>query len=200
RSGMVKQANGYIPPVRLPHRRLHGELAMTRILTAVLVLCLALAATAPAVAAPGDDLRRLPTAQQVDRIEREYAVQSRGRVIPDDQLDYYLAQVQRGWGMDQVHKDPSGSLRGQGSRRWNGAGWSGATLVCSSNDRRRRECHTPFRGRPVLVENISGTRCVEGRNFGGGNGTMWVDDRSEERRVGKGCRSGGSPAQETYER
>src|SRR5690606_5296417 len=116
RSGMVKQANGYIPPVRLPHRRLHGELAMTRILTAVLVLCLALAATAPAVAAPGDDLRRLPTAQQVDRIEREYAVQSRGRVIPDDQLDYYLAQVQRGWGMDQVRKDISGSLRGQGNR------------------------------------------------------------------------------------
>jgi len=149
---------------------------MTRILTAVLVLCLALAATAPAVAAPGDDLRRLPTAQQVDRIEREYAAQSRGRVIPDDQLDYYLAQVQRGWGMDQVRKDISGSLRGQGNRRWNGSSWSGATLVCSSNDRRRRECRTPFRGRPVLVENISGTRCVEGRNFGGGNGTMWVDD------------------------
>ncbi|WP_372017716.1 DUF3011 domain-containing protein [Pseudoxanthomonas sp. 10H] len=58
---------------------------------------------------------------------------------------------------------------------WNGSNWSGQTLICSSTDRRRRECRTPFNGRPALVENISGTRCVEGVNFGGGNGVMWVD-------------------------
>ncbi|WP_338015088.1 DUF3011 domain-containing protein [Pseudoxanthomonas daejeonensis] len=71
---------------------------------------------------------------------------------------------------------------------WNGSNWSGQTLICSSTDRRRRECRTPFNGRPVLVENISGTRCVEGVNFGGGNGVMWVEQgcrgRFAERRGG----------------
>ena len=142
-----------------------------------LALCLGLAATAPASAQhrPGEDLRPLPAARQVELIEREYAAQSRGRAIPDDQLAYYLDQVQGGWGLGQVRQDIGHSLQGRGGRQWNGSSWSGQTLVCSSNDRRRRQCRTPFNGRPVLVENISGTRCVEGRNFGGGGGTMWVD-------------------------
>ena len=52
-------------------------------------------------------------------------------------------------------------------------------MTCSSTDNRRRDCRTPFQGRPVLVENLSNTRCVDGTNFGGGGGTMWVD---------RGCR------------
>ena len=144
----------------------------------VMSLCLALALAPPASArrGPGEDLRPLPAARQVDLIEREYAAQSRGRTIPDDQLAYYLDQVQDGWGMGQVRQDIGHSLQGRGGRHWNGSSWSGQTLVCSSTDRKRRQCRTPFNGRPVLVENISGTRCVEGRNFGGGGGTMWVDD------------------------
>lgn len=167
---------------------------MTRAFPAFLAACLALAAIAPAAARGlGEDLRALPSSQRVLLIEREYASQSGGRTIPDDQLAYYLDRVEDGWGMPEVRGDISGSLRGRDGRRWSGSSWSGATLVCSSNDRRRRECRTPFKGRPVLVENISGTRCIEGRNFGGGGGTMWVDDGCRGRFAeGRGGWSGGN--------
>ena len=55
-------------------------------------------------------------------------------------------------------------------------GWNGPSITCASNDNRRRECDTPFRGRAVLVENISGTRCIEGRNWGSDRGRVWVDN------------------------
>jgi len=59
-------------------------------------------------------------------------------------------------------------------------GYSGQTVTCSSNDNRRNQCATPFSGRPVLVQNLSGTRCVEGNNWGAGRGYVWVD---------RGCRA-----------
>src|SRR5690606_16242384 len=150
---------------------------MNRAISSALALCLGLVAATPAWAqrGPSEDLRPLPAEQRVQLIEREYASQSRGRAIPDDQLAYYLEQVESGWGMGRVRQDIGSSLQGQGGRRWNGSSWTGQPLVCSSTDRKRRQCRTPFNGRPVLVENISGTRCVEDRNFGGGGGTMWVD-------------------------
>ncbi|WP_115560147.1 DUF3011 domain-containing protein [Xanthomonas arboricola] len=55
-------------------------------------------------------------------------------------------------------------------------GFNGPSITCSSNDNRRRECDTPFRGRAALVENISGTRCIEGRNWGSDRGRVWVDN------------------------
>src|SRR5690606_18709360 len=174
-SAWVKRCGRYSPAqTPAPHK----ELRMIRTLPLLaLALCLGLAATAPAQGQhrPGEDLRPLPAARQVELIEREYAAQSRGRAIPDDQLAYYLDQIQGGWGLGQVRQDIGHSLQGRGGRQWNGSSWSGQTLVCSSDERRRRQCRTPFNGRPVLVENISSTRCVEGRNFGGGGGTMWVD-------------------------
>ncbi|WP_428992200.1 DUF3011 domain-containing protein [Pseudoxanthomonas suwonensis] len=87
-----------------------------------------------------------------------------------------------------------GGRPGAGWGGWNGSSWTGQTLTCSSNDRRRRECRTPFNGRPVLVENISGTRCVEGVNFGGGGGVMWVDKGCRGRFAeGRGGWQGGKP-------
>lgn len=61
-------------------------------------------------------------------------------------------------------------------------GWNDGrpVITCSSDNNRRNQCGTPFRGRAVLVENISGTRCVEGNNWGSGNGFVWVD---------RGCRA-----------
>jgi len=59
-------------------------------------------------------------------------------------------------------------------------GYAGQTVTCSSNDNRRNQCATPFSGRPVLVQNLSGTRCVEGSNWGAGRGYVWVD---------RGCRA-----------
>jgi hypothetical protein len=183
--------------------------------TACLALCLGLSvgAAAPAPArspaqspsarayAP-ENLRQLSVPDRVRVIEREYADQSRGRAIPDDQLEFYLDQIDSGWGFSRIKQDIATSLRGQGHQGgnrpgagwggWNGSSWSGQTLICSSNDRRRRECRTPFSGRPVLVENISGTRCVEGVNFGGGGGAMWVDQGCRGRFAeGRGGWSGG---------
>jgi len=54
-------------------------------------------------------------------------------------------------------------------------GYSGQTVTCSSNDNRRNQCSTPFSGRAVLVQNLSGTRCVENRNWSSGRGFVWVD-------------------------
>ena len=158
--------------------------------TALLVLGLAGAATAlpvPAAAqstrayAP-ENLRQLSVSERARVIEREYADQSRGRRIPDDQLEFYLDQVNSGWGFSRIKQDIATSLRGQGGDwdgGWDGSNGSGQTVTCSSTDNRRRDCRTPFQGRPVLVENLSNTRCVDGTNFGGGGGTMWVD---------RGCR------------
>lgn len=146
-----------------------------------------------------ENLRQLSLPDRVRVIEREYADQSRGRQIPDDQLEFYLDQIDSGWGFSRIKQDIATSLRGNHGGRpgagwggWNGSSWTGQTLTCSSNDRRRRECRTPFNGRPVLVENISGTRCIEGRNFGGGGGTMWVDDGCRGRFAeGRGGWNGG---------
>ncbi|MDR1075897.1 MAG: DUF3011 domain-containing protein [Xanthomonadaceae bacterium] len=63
-------------------------------------------------------------------------------------------------------------------------GWSSESVLCYSNNNRRTTCNTPFNGRPSLVQNISGTRCMEGVNFGGGNGTMWVDGGCRGRFIG----------------
>lgn len=73
-------------------------------------------------------------------------------------------------------------------------GWDerGAVVTCSSNDNRRSQCGTPFRGRAVLVENLSGTRCVEGRNWGSGDGYVWVDRGCRGRFVA--ARGGWGPA------
>ncbi len=181
---------------------------MTRSLpAAALALCLAALAifAMPASAqstrayAP-ENLRQLTVPGRVRVIEREYADQSRGRQIPDDQLEFYLGQVNSGWGFSRIRQDIATSLRGPGTGNrpgagwggWNGSSWTGQTLTCSSTDRRRRECRTPFNGRPALVENISGTRCVEGINFGGGGGTMWVDQGCRGRFTeGRGGWSGG---------
>ena len=119
--------------------------------TALLVLGLAGAATAlpvPAAAqstrayAP-ENLRQLSVSERARVIEREYADQSRGRRIPDDQLEFYLDQVDSGWGFSRIQQDIATSLRGGSASSglrpgWNGSNWSGQTLICSSTDHRRR--------------------------------------------------------------
>ncbi|WP_241772682.1 DUF3011 domain-containing protein [Stenotrophomonas pictorum] len=65
---------------------------------------------------------------------------------------------------------------GQGGN-WNG---NAGTIRCESNDNRRRECATGWR-RATLVRQLSKTQCIEGRNWGSGNGTVWVSN---------GCRAG----------
>ena len=54
-------------------------------------------------------------------------------------------------------------------------GYGGNTVTCESQDGSYRECRARFYNAPVLVEQLSSTQCVEGRNWGSrGPGSVWV--------------------------
>lgn len=160
--------------------------AVARILALAALLLLAF----PAFAQPGakayapEDLRRLSVPDRIRVLEKEYAEQARGRQLPDDQLEFYLDQINAGWGFSRIKQDMAESLRGSGSGgvSWRppGGGWQASEVICSSRDRRYTECSTPFRGPAVLSQQISDTDCIEGRTWGQRRGTIWVD---------RGCRA-----------
>lgn len=54
-----------------------------------------------------------------------------------------------------------------------GAG-KGRTIRCESTDNRTRECAAGFRGRAVLVRQLSDSRCVQGRSWGQRGSNIWV--------------------------
>ena len=69
----------------------------------------------------------------------------------------------------------------QAGSGWWGGQQSGYSVTYSSEDNRRRNCAWDRRqGRPVLIENISKTRCQEGYNWGWDGNAIWVD---------RGCRA-----------
>ena len=123
-----------------------------------------------------EDMRSLSRADQERVIRLEYSEQSNGRRIPDDQLRFYIDQINRSnWSFSRIRQDIATSLGGNGG--WNpgpGPGQSGSVL-CESQNNRYRECRTNFRGNAVLSQNISQTRCVEGQNWGSRDGMVWVD-------------------------
>ena len=137
-----------------------------------------------------ENIGSLPVSDQIRVIEKEYREQSRGRQIPDDQLDFYLDQIKYSrWTFSRIKNDIAVSLRGSSNGNWNpppGGNWNPANVICSSNNRRYNECRTPFRGRARLVENISNTQCVEGRNWGSRQNLIWVDDGCRGRFVDSG--------------
>ncbi|KRG77024.1 hypothetical protein ABB28_01195 [Stenotrophomonas chelatiphaga] len=115
-------------------------------------------------------------------IAQEYADQSNGRRIPDDQLQFYLAQVNSGWGFSRIKQDIATSLRGGGGGGGGGHGgnWGGGggqdsgSIRCESQNNRERVCNTGWRN-ARLVRQISGTACVEGRTWGTRDGAVWVN-------------------------
>ena len=123
-----------------------------------------------------ENLRSLSRADQERVIRLEYSEQSNGRRIPDDQLRFYLDQVNRSnWGFSRIKQDIATSLGGNHGG-WNpGPGVPSGAVLCESENNRYRECRTNFRGNAVLVENISRTRCVEGQNWGSRDGMVWVN-------------------------
>lgn len=119
-----------------------------------------------------ENLRQLSQSDRARVIEREYADQSRGRRIPDDQMEFYLDQINSGWSFSQIKQDIATSLRGNGG--WNGGGGNnGGSIRCESNDNRERVCNTGWRG-ATLVRQLSKTQCIEGQNWGSRNGAVWV--------------------------
>ena len=72
-------------------------------------------------------------------------------------------------------------VAGRGGNRPGNHSGNGYNVTCSSDDNRTRTCDWQRRaGRPVLVEQLSRTRCVEGQNWGYNGNAIWVS---------KGCRA-----------
>lgn len=69
--------------------------------------------------------------------------------------------------------------RGGGWGGGHGGNWGGSnySIECSSDDNRLRSCAWDRRqGRPVLIQQLSRTQCVEGRNWGYNGNSLWVND------------------------
>lgn len=125
-----------------------------------------------------EDLSGLAVPDRIRVIEKEYADHSNGRRIPDDQLEFYLDQIESGWRFSQIKQDIAKSLGGgAGGGGWTpgpGTGLPAPEVLCESRNARYVECPTRFRGAAMVTRQMSTTRCVEGVNFGSRPGLVWV--------------------------
>lgn len=128
------------------------------------------AAQVPRAYAP-ERLWDLTPAEQRRVIGNEYADQSGGRRIPEDQMRFYLDQVRMShWTFSQVRNDIATALNGDGGD----GSPQGHTIRCESNDSRQRTCNTPWAGDSELVRQLSNTACVEGQSWSSSPGRVWV--------------------------
>lgn len=162
---------------------------MTLIRSLVLVGCMAgLVVTTPTAAAQQarayapENLRALSVNDRTRVIRQEYAEQARGRQIPDDQLRFYLDQVQQStWTFSQIKSDIATSLGGNGGWRpptpdpGPGPG-TGNSIRCESSDGRSKTCTTPWRANSRLLRQLSSTRCIEGQNWSSRRGQVTVNN------------------------
>lgn len=165
---------------------------MNRLLAAALLL-LCLFAPAPASAQVGtrayapENLRTLSYNDQVRVIRLEYAEQSGGRSIPDDQLRFYIDQVNRSnWGFSRIRQDIGKSLAGSGPRPPLPPDGS-QRIRCESTNNRPRNCPTSWNGPSRLVRQLSDRRCVEGQNWNSQSRSIYVT---------AGCRGEFAPMRE----
>ena len=126
-----------------------------------------------------ENLRSLSVADRTRVIRLEYAEQARGRQLPDDQLRFYLDQVQlSNWTFSQIKSDIATSLGGSGWRPPTNPGpgpGTGNSIRCESNDGRSRTCNTQWQGPSRLLKQLSSARCVEGQTWNSGRGSITVN-------------------------
>src|SRR5580765_7741457 len=169
---------------RIPIHRPEGEVVMVSLLKS-LVFVSALALLVPVTAtaqmqtrayAP-ENLRTLSRNDQIRVISLEYSEQSRGRNIPDDQLRFYLDQVNRSnWTFSQIKNDIARSLTGNGGvGPGPGPGPGTQTIRCESTGNRPNTCRTPWQGQSRLVRQLSNSGCERGRGWDSRNGEVWVN-------------------------
>ena len=154
---------------------------MLRTLSAMLVvLGLLIAVPSPAQAqiqtkayAP-ENLRTLSRQDQERVISLEYSEQSRGRRIPDDQLRFYIDQVNRSnWGFSRIKQDIAQSLAGNGPRP--PVPPIGSQQVrCESTNNRPRTCPTRWNWPSRLVRQLSSNSCIEGQTWSSRPGSVYV--------------------------
>ena len=130
-----------------------------------------------------ENLRTLSYNDQVRVISLEYSEQSNGQRIPDDQLRFYIDQVNRSnWTFSRIKADISQSLAGGG-----GIGpQPGGTIRCESTDGRVRTCRTGWPGYSRLIKQLSKTPCTEGSTWQSRDGNIFVSG---------GCRGEFGPGQ-----
>ena len=114
------------------------------------------------------------TREQVRLIEREYARLHNGRMIPDAQLEYYVDRMDSGWSFNQVSRDMAGYRTNRNGWRPQ-QGYVAREVICSSIDRRYRECRVPCRGTAVITQQLSDASCIKGRTWGQRAGEVWVN-------------------------
>lgn len=74
-----------------------------------------------------------------------------------------------GWG------NGNGNGNGHGGN-WNGQSNNNYSVECSSDSNRMRSCNWDRRqGRPTVVQQLSSTQCIEGRNWGYNGDSLWVN-------------------------
>ncbi|MGG6461857.1 DUF3011 domain-containing protein [Solilutibacter silvestris] len=149
-----------------------------------------------------ENLRTLSRNDQIRVISLEYSEQARGRSIPDDQLRFYLDQVNRSnWTFSQIKSDIAKSLAGNGGGipgPGPGPGPINQTIRCESTGNRLNTCRTPWQGQSRLVRQLSNSGCERGRGWDSRNGEVWVNHgcRGEFARVASNysvtCSSHGS--------
>jgi len=130
-----------------------------------------------------ENLRTLSRADQTRVIGQEYSEQARGRTIPDDQLRFYLDQINRSnWTFSQIKADIAKSLAGNagpGPGPGHGPGpWPGPinqTIRCESVGNRFNTCRTPWQGQSRLVRQLSNSGCTRGHGWDSRNGQVWVN-------------------------
>ncbi len=164
-------------------------MVIRRLVVLVFSLLLSSISFAQSKAYAPEDLSRLNRDDQVRVLEREYADQADGARLPDDQLEFYLDQVESGWSFSRIKQDIAESLGG------GGGGWQpdprpvpqpypvaprplpARIFHCES---RRKfgywECRTPFNGRAQLQRQTSRSACIEGRTWGSRHGMVWVNN------------------------
>ncbi len=92
----------------------------------------------------------------------------------------------RNWGSSNGNVWVSGGCRAEFAEgRGNGGGWGGGngwgsgsnySVECSSDGNRARSCAWDRRqGRPVVVQQLSNSQCVEGRTWGYNGNSVWVN-------------------------
>jgi len=169
-------------------------ISISLLLLSMAVTPLAFAQKATDKAYAPENLVKLTQPEQVRVLEKQFAELSGGRPLPEDQLEFYLEQIPRGWTYAQITEDMTQSLRDRADGntfpnnpppnappvQWTTPGWTnpqpgrGQLIQCESRDISYRECATGFRNAPVIERQLSSTRCVEGRNWGHRPGVVWV--------------------------
>ena len=125
-----------------------------------------------------EDLHTLSYDDQVRVISLEYSEQSSGRRIPDDQLRFYIDQVNRSnWGFSRIKADIAKSLGGTAGPQ---PPVPGGTIRCESAGDRAQTCLTPWPGPSRLVRQLSNAACTEGVTWHSQQGQVYV---------GRGCRA-----------